>query len=65
MSEGPLEVPVAGAGASGIGEDGRDCALEGTGLVWGWRKLILRLFHPFFLPLDQQGRGFLGGKVAG
>lgn len=62
VSEGQLAVPVAGVGASGISEDGRDCALEGIGLGWGWRKLIRRLFPPFLLPLDQLGRGSLGGK---
>lgn len=31
--------------------------MEGIGIGWGWRKLILRLFLPFPLPVHQLGRG--------
>lgn len=60
MSEGQLEEPVARIGASGTGEGGRHCALEGIELGWGWRKLILRLFPAFPVPLDQPGPGVFG-----
>lgn len=62
VSKGQLKEPEARVGASGAGEGGRDCASEGIGFGWGWRKLILRLFPPFALPPEELGWGSLGGK---
>lgn len=66
VSEGLQEGLGAGVRASGTGENGNVCALKGTGLGRGWRKLILRLFPPHFLaPRTGSGGGLCEGKVLG